>query len=313
MRTLKLIILCTTIVLLPLAAQGLETPVVYYSFDNITGDTVPDLSGAGNDGTLEDGPEIVAGQFGRAVTFASSRISIPASDSLSGDLFSEGLFTVVVWINAPRTGNQWHQIFRANRAAQQSNDTLFINNDGRLSWRGRVGGGWAGGMCETVAGAVDADTWTHAAVVSDANNFRIYVNGELAQESQFQQTDGENELYLLGGEVNRAGETYSGAVDDFAVFATPLEEAMIQTIIEQGVGAAAPVESTGKLATRWAARPWNPLASWQLGGQRSNTLSERMACQNRTPRRGIRRSPLIECRVLFIRLLMKRGAVPGRR
>jgi len=236
-----------SIALMPFVVQAAkEKPIVYLSFDNVKGDVVKDLSGFGNDGTLQQKPEVIDGKFGKALEFESSRVRIAASDSLTSELFKEGMFTLVLWINAKRAGNTWQQIFRAGPAP---NDTLFINNDGRLSWRGWVGGAWAGGMCETDPGVVDANTWTHAAVVSDTKNFRVYVDGELAKESAFQATRGNNGEYMIGGYAG--GESYSGAVDEFAVFAVPLKEAEIEPIMNKGVKAATAVEFEGKLATKW--------------------------------------------------------------
>jgi hypothetical protein len=237
-------------VLMPFAAEALEKPVAAYLFDDIRGDAVADASGSGNDGTMEDGPVAVDGPFGKGLEFEGSRVLISASNSLTGDLF-QGPFTVLGWIKPKLAGNTWQQAFRALRAEEESNDTLFINNDGRLSWRGRVGGAWAGGMCETAAGAVAADTWAHFAVVGDTANFRIYVNGELAQESAFQTTDGANEQYIIGGAAG--GESYSGAVDDLAVFAVALQQADIVRIMDGGLEATAAVQPEGKLAARWSA------------------------------------------------------------
>ncbi len=248
MRYILLTLVLVGIALIPFVAQAGEKPIAYYSFDDIKGDTVKDLSGFGNDGTLESSPKTIDGQFGKALEFESSRVSIPASDSFSGDLFREGLFTLVVWIKAKRAGNEWQQVFRSIRA-DRTNDTLFINNDGRLSWRGHVNAVWAGGMCETAAGVVDANEWTHATVVSDKKNFRIYVNAELSQESAFQETDGANVTYFIGGQAG--GESYSGATDEVAIFTEPLKEADIKLIMEKGVKSSTAVEFRGKLATKW--------------------------------------------------------------
>jgi hypothetical protein len=225
----------------------LEKPVVYLSFDNIRGDTVDDLSGFGNDGTMQSDPQVVSGEFGDALEFSSSRVRIAASDSLGSELFAEGVFTLVLWINAPRSGNTWQQVFRAG---PDPNDTLFLNVDGRLSWRGWVGGAWAGGMCETEPGVVEADTWTHVAVASDTENFRVYVNGALSKESAFQETRGNNQEYMIGGYAG--GESYTGAVDDFAVFNVTLGDTDINAIMHKGVGAGAAVDSKGKMAVTWA-------------------------------------------------------------
>ena len=200
--------------------------LAWWTFDEGTGTVAGDVSGNGNDGTLQDDPAVVDGQFGRALAFEGSRVAISVSDSLTADLF-QGSFTLSAWINPTRTGYMWQQIFRSIREDDNSNDTLFINNDGRLSWRGRVGGGWAGGMCETASDVVPADQWTHAAVTGDGTNFRIYVNGALSQESAFQTTDGGNMTYYLGGDPTWLGEGYVGMADDVRIYDEALPEADI--------------------------------------------------------------------------------------
>lgn len=246
MRYFLLALAC--IILISLNAFGMEKPIVYYSFDNIKGDIVPDLSGFGNDGTMQNNPKIIDGKMGKALEFSSSRVAINASTSLGTEMFKEGIFTLVLWIKAARKGNEWQQIFRAG---PDPNDTLFINNDGRLSWRGWVGGAWAGGMCETAAGVVDADTWTHVAVTSDAKNFRVYVKGEVSKESNFQATRGNNKEYMIGGYAG--GESYTGAVDEFALFKATLKEADIIAIMNKGVQSAIAVDHKNKLPFVWSA------------------------------------------------------------
>jgi len=225
--------LCLTLLLLVLMVGGSASAdlVAHWPLDEIVADTTPDSSGNGNDGTLEGGPAVVAGQLGSALAFNNSRVAIPASDTLTSELF-RGSFTLTVWINPTRTGNTWQQIFRSWKAHNTSNDTLFINNDGRLSWRGRVNTAWAGGMCETAAGVVPANQWPHAAVVGAQTNFRIYVNGALTQESAFQITDGTNVTYYVGGDPGSAGESYAGSADDVAIFDHALTEGDIRRAME---------------------------------------------------------------------------------
>jgi hypothetical protein len=230
------------------ASQAIGEMVLYYSFDDVKGNTAEDLSEFGNNGTLENKPKTVDGETKKALEFESSRVKVLSSDkSLTSEIFREGMFTLVLWVNAKRAGNTWQQIFRAG---PDPNDTLFINNDGRLSWRGWVGGGWAGGMCETDPGVVDEETWTHATVVGDKKNFRVYVDGELSKETDFQETRGNNGEYVIGG--YGGGESYSGAVDEIAIFNEPLKEADINIIVDDGIQSYLAVHPQGKLATHWA-------------------------------------------------------------
>lgn len=101
-------------------------------------------------------------------------------------------------------------------------------------------------MCETAAGVITAEEWVHAAVVSDGQNFRVYVNGELSKESPFQETRGNNQEFMIGGYAGE--ESYTGIVDDLA-----LGEDDINAVMQKGVSAAAAVDSKGKMITTWAA------------------------------------------------------------
>jgi hypothetical protein len=107
-------------------------------------------------------------------------------------------------------------------------------------------------MCETDPGIVPADKWTHVAVVSDQKEFRIYADGKLVQKSDFQETDGGNENHYLGDTPFVANQSYSGILDEFAIFPGPLKETDIRQIIELGVEQFAAVEPKDKLATQWA-------------------------------------------------------------
>ena len=84
-------------------------------------------------------------------------------------------------------------------------------------------------------------------VQSDGKNYRIYVNGEMAKETDFQETRGANTIYRFGGE---GGEGFGGTIDDAAVFSRALDENEIKSL---GIGfdVFLPVEPTDKLTTKW--------------------------------------------------------------
>jgi hypothetical protein len=247
------VLLATFLLMLPFTVKAMEKPIVLLTFDSVSGDIVKDQSGNGNDGKLQNNPKVIDGKSGKAFEFAESRVAVMASKTFTTEIFKEGNFTVVMWIKAKRTGNAWQQVFRAGPNA---NDTIFLNNDGTLSWRGMVNAAWAGGMCETAANTIPADTWTHIAVTGDTKNFRDYVDGKLAKEANFQATMGNNTEYMIGG--YSGAESYNGAVDEFAVFKASLKEAEINSIISKGVLGATAVDSTSKLATRWGSLKLNP-------------------------------------------------------
>ena len=213
------------LLVLSLASGAWADLVGYWNLDEGDGTVAADSSGNGNDGALDGDPAWVDGQSGKALAFDNSRVAIPASDTLTGDLLP-GEFTLVAWINPTRAGNIWQQVFRA-MTASSSNDSLFLNNDGHLTWRGFVNGGWTV-LCSTAPDIAPAGQWTHAAVVGDGSNFRIYVNGALSVEAARQTTDGSNETYYIGGDPGAAGESYAGTADEVALFNHALTEGEVQ-------------------------------------------------------------------------------------
>ncbi|RKU21002.1 hypothetical protein C6499_22545 [Candidatus Poribacteria bacterium] len=217
--------------------------VAYYPFD---GDT-EDASGNDNHGDITGTSRWVNGKFGDALELdPTAYVELETSDSLHGDLFKEDPFTISAWVNPNFEGTTWEHIWRSLPSGIGHN-TLFINKDeGLISWRGRVGG-WTV-LCQTEPGIVKEGKWMHIAVTGDGDKFKIYADGEMVAETDFQETDGANDIYRIGGS---GGETFAGSMDDYAVFTRALDADEI-TLIMDSVEVFLPVEPQGKLATQWA-------------------------------------------------------------
>ncbi|UCF15636.1 MAG: LamG domain-containing protein, partial [Phycisphaerales bacterium] len=245
----KILTLISLIIVLTLASTASAELVAHWKLDDGTG---TDASGNSNDGTPENNPAVVDGQREQALAFEDSRVIISPSDSLTADLFA-GSFTLAGWINPKRTGNTWQQIFRSIKTNGNANDTLFLNNDGRLSWRGRIGDTWTV-LCETAAGVVPANQWTHFAVTGDGTNFRIYVDAAVSQESAFQATDGTNATYYIAG--NPGGESYSGMIDDLRVYNNVLTETEIKELAARPRAEQPDPADGAKLEATWVTLGW---------------------------------------------------------
>ncbi|MEA3225869.1 MAG: hypothetical protein U9Q07_07945, partial [Planctomycetota bacterium] len=79
----KCLTLISLVLVLVLASNASAELVGQWKLDDGGGATALDATGNGNDGTLEDDPIVVDGQFGQALAFDGSRVAIPASDSLT--------------------------------------------------------------------------------------------------------------------------------------------------------------------------------------------------------------------------------------
>ena len=77
-----------------------DSLILYFSFDELDGDTVTDHSQYGNDGTIAGSPELAAGKFGNALKLngESDWVEVPHADILTVDTD----VTVMAWINAGR-------------------------------------------------------------------------------------------------------------------------------------------------------------------------------------------------------------------
>ncbi len=216
--------------------------VAYYSFDG----NAEDSSGNENHGELKGDSNWDTGKFKDAIHLnVGAHVEMQVSETLHGDIFKTDPFTISVWINPTFEGGAWQQIWRSLPAASGHN-TLFVNKDqGLLSWRGQVGG-WTI-LCETGGGVIKQGEWTHTVILSDGNNFRIYVNGENVKETNFQETRGGNAIYRLGGE---GGEGYGGAIDDAAIFSRALDENEISAL-GKGLDEYLDVAPQDKLTTKW--------------------------------------------------------------
>ena len=247
MRLFLILCLISVFIFVPLARAGVP-PVLYFSFENITGDTVKDDSGNKNDGALI-GTKQVDGKTGKGLELETGdRVEIPSSDSLHPDLF-QGNFTLAMWINPTRTGDDWQQLWRSRK--DDNHTTLFLNNNGTLSWRGDVGESWTI-LCETPDADPPAGEWTHIAVTSDMSKFRLYVNAEEIQSGDWQEMDAENEMYYLGWGTASAGERYAGQYDEVVIFRETLSKGDLNALMTEGVLRFVAVTSSGKLATTWA-------------------------------------------------------------
>ncbi|MFC1713977.1 LamG domain-containing protein [Candidatus Poribacteria bacterium] len=246
MRFVLFLCLAGVLVFASLVHAGPE-PVLYYSFENIEGDTVIDDSGNGNDGTIVDAQES-DGKEGKGLELsANNRVAIEASDSLDPNLF-QGNFTLAMWIEPTRAGNSAQQLWRSRK--DDNHSTLFLFNDGTLSWRGDVNSEWT-----TLAESPDADPpageWSHIAVTGDMEKFRVYVDAEEVVNGDWLEMDGENDMYYLGWGTASAGESYAGKYDEVAIWRETLSRKDLTDLMLSGVPDFVAVAAAGKLTITW--------------------------------------------------------------
>jgi hypothetical protein len=239
------------------AAIDPATAVGIWMFDEGAGETTTDSSANGNDGTLMENPQWVAGKFGQALEFdGTSFVDMGNAESLQ----FAGSVTIAFWVKSASVAAG-----RQNPVCKSygGEGCLTIEPDGRMSFYW----GDCGGNCQPYVevarpapGTFVDNEWIHVVEVRDVSKreYQLYKNGEVVATDGWAECgvhpcgdSAPSELNLLIGS-GYAGK-FIGIIDDVGIFNTVLSEDDIMNIMNNGLkGATVAVEPAGKLATTWA-------------------------------------------------------------
>ena len=222
-----------------------DSLILYFSFDGLDGDTVPDHSQYGNDGTIVGAPELVTGQFGNALKLngLDDWVEVPHADILTVD---ENV-TVMAWINAERhqgpNAQRWQGILaKGNGPRSYSFYTEFPSECLHLS---------AGGSGSVCTGTVALNEWQHVVAHVDNGTHRYWLNGENVGEF-----DGKNPLPgaadtadVLVGKTHESNRQFLGLIDEVRIWNRALNEDEIRFEMNTSL---TPVDPLAKLSTTWA-------------------------------------------------------------
>ena len=222
-----------------------DSLILFFSFDELDGDTVPDLSQYENDGTIAGSPELAAGKFGNALKLNGETdwVEVPHADILTVDTN----VTVMAWINAERhmgpNNQRWQGILsKGNSPRSYSFYTESPSECLHLS---------AGGSGSVCTGKIPLNEWTHVVAQVEDGVHRYWLNGEHAGEF-----DGKNALpgaadtaAVLIGNTHENNREFLGLIDEVRIWNRVLS--MDEVRVEMDT-ASTPVEPLGKLSTTWA-------------------------------------------------------------
>jgi hypothetical protein len=203
-----------------IAPSGL---VAAYSFNEGTGSTFGDSSGAGNSGSIFEAAWATAGKYGNALSFDGANDYATIADAASLDLTTA--LTMEAWVR-PTSSTSWRTILLKEYGGDLAYSLYGASGTNRPS-------GWIfanGGTRSSIGTAALAlNTWAHVAATYDGAQLKLYVNGALVTTQAYSGAipATSNPLKIGGNAV--WGEFFAGQIDEVRVYNKALTLAQIQT------------------------------------------------------------------------------------
>ena len=214
--------------------------VAAYPFDDGEGSTAADPRG-GHDGTTE-GAKWVTGKYGTALDFNGEGdcVTVPYGGSLS----FENDFTIDGWVRPDTSSGVWPLV----STGWSPNFLLSANSSGlSLFYVAENGSGFAelNGSAE-----LPSNVWSHFAVTIEAEEVKLYVNGEFVES-------GPSPGRILSAAVMEIGcaagsNSFSGLIDEIRIYARAISQAEIEEDMETEVGSGAGPGSAAESETTTA-------------------------------------------------------------
>jgi len=226
----------------PARDQNGDNLVGYWPLDDPS--TAPDVSSAGNDGTVEGDPGAALGIFGSsAYSFDGDDDHVRIPDSESIDMSDEDRVTVSAWVRPESRPGTWNPIY------QHSNTGYNLQFQDRAPTFTIYDGGW---VISSTNRQYPKSRWYHITGVFDGDDTRIYVDGQLeGEEGGADEISPGNMAAGIGANLDTGGRYLDGQIDEVRVYNRALSDTQIQDLYE--------TTTFGSLRTNWrsASNPIN--------------------------------------------------------
>lgn len=227
--------------------------VLFFDYEDFSGDAVVEKSGRGYDGAINGKvTQSDDGKFGKAAHFvAGSFLDLDGPNINPDDIPTEGM-SVVAWINVEAVSDM--AIFNA----RAGDNTWLVHpearGDGNYRWLNRSPGGTT--IFDIRAGKNEANEWVHyAGTFSRAEGQAVlYINGNNVGEEKARVGTPIAPDWDSGARVGYNidnNRPFTGLMDEMNVWKRGLTEEEVNSIMNDGVDGFLAVEARGKLTTTW--------------------------------------------------------------
>jgi hypothetical protein len=224
-----------------------------YGFNETSGATALDSSGAGNHGTLLNGAIFAPGKNGNAVTLDGVNDYVNLGNPVS--LQITGSLTISGWVNASAFPADDAAILskRGNTVAGYQLDTTIDRGPRTIGFKLTASTG--GDMARYGSTGLGLSQWYHVAGVYNAaaQTLNVYLNGQLDNGVLVGVITGSQQNSALGVAIGRkpgnTGFEFAGKIDDVRIYGRALTQAEIQADMSTPVGGTPAPDTTPPTVT----------------------------------------------------------------
>lgn len=202
--------------------------VGYWSFDDIQGTTVSDLSGTGNDGTVNGAPLVIEGPFGNALQLDGISDYVDCGNAESLNITNK--LTVSAWVRTVDAGDPaGGQMGGQNHYVSKHNSYQFKHRTNLLIFAIWDGGPYATRI--SIDNSFNGE-WHHVVGTYDGNVLKTYVDGNIEGEAPHAGSIDRNGLNVnIGKNPNQNDQNFEGAIDEVMIFNRDLTASHVQDLM----------------------------------------------------------------------------------
>jgi len=200
----------------------------YWSFDDIQGTIVPDLSGTGNDGTINGAPLSIAGPFGNALQLDGASDYVDCGNAESLNITDK--LTVSAWVRTVDAGDPaGGEMGGQNHYVSKHNSYQFKHRTNLLIFAIWDGGPYATRI--SIDNSFNGE-WHHVVGTYDGSVLKTYVDGNLEGEAPHAGSIDLNGLNVnIGKNPNQNDQNFEGAIDEVMIFARDLTASHVRDLM----------------------------------------------------------------------------------
>ena len=240
-------VICILAVSLSYAVEE-DDILVYYSFDKLSGNKVPDDSDNGNEAELVGKGSLVDGAFNKAIHLNGGVVQMAQNDFIV-PIGEKGEITMEAWFYLNQHASYDGIISIEAAAAGCCEFRTMVNPNFNPFWD-------AGHHADKSLAdyKFELKEWYHYVLVADGKDGKIYVNGDFIGEQpenfkwpKFK----EAAIYIGAGENPGLHKVEDAIIDEVVIYAAALTEEEVRASMELSVPGVLAVEAREKLAVTW--------------------------------------------------------------